>query len=354
MATAAPQSSGVAPPFPRVVITGVAGFVGSLIARELCESGATVVGIDSFVCGYEHNLAWVRPEHRFTLHRVCIAKDAAVVRGLLEAGDVVLHLAAITALAQNQEDPGASYVNNVASTAALLESARVVGAAHFVFASTSAVYEHALAYPVAEDAPRRAPDLVYSLGKAHCEDLVRAAHGVYGLPYTIMRFFNVFGPGADGARAHPPLVPYLIRELRAGRPPVLHSDGSQRRDYIYVADLTRLMRLLFAHGPLNTEINLCSGRTHSVREIVTVVQAALGGAAAAVEPVYRDPALLWEKADKLWAGARPFPAARMREEVEKYCLGDGARAKALLGWVSHRQRRSACPSATSSSVSLCG
>ena len=318
----------------RVFITGVAGFVGSRIARELCEAGGSVVGVDNFVCGYEHNLSWVRPEHRFVLHRLCIATDAAAVRALLAPDDVVLHLAAITALAQNQEDPGASYVNNVASTAALLESARIVGAAHFVFASTSAVYEHAATYPVAEDAPRRTPDLIYSLGKAHCEDLVRAAHSVYGLPYTIMRFFNVFGPGADGARTHPPLIPYLICELRAGRPPLLHSDGQQRRDYIYVEDLTRLMRLLFMHGPLNTEINLCSGCTHSVREIVAVVQAALGGAAAAVEPVYRDPALLWEKSGKLWAGARPFPAARMREEVEKYCLGDGARVKALLGWVS--------------------
>jgi UDP-glucose 4-epimerase len=186
---------------PRIVITGVAGFIGSTLAHELCKDGFTVVGVDNFECGYEANLSWVDPQaHKFTLIRAS-AGDVAVGEALAE-GDIVVHFGAISALAVNQEDPGRSYAINVASAAGLLEHCRVKGASHFVFASTSAIYENTSTFPTPESDVVR-PNLIYSLGKKHCEELIRSFHEVYGLPYTSLRFFNVYGPHQDGLRTHP-------------------------------------------------------------------------------------------------------------------------------------------------------
>jgi UDP-glucose 4-epimerase len=200
-----------------------------------------------------------------------------------------------------------------------------------IFASTGALYENTPELPQSE-AHVVAPNLIYSLGKKHCEELVRSFYEVFGLPFTSLRFFNVFGPAQDAARTHPALIPYLIDCFRRGDVPLLHSDGKQSRDYVYIGDLLKVFDLLLARdagAALNTEINVCSGRAVSVRDIVACVQRVMG---VEIEPVYRDPQLLWEKSPRLWAGARPFPRDRMREEVEKYTLGDGSKAAELLGW----------------------
>jgi nucleoside-diphosphate-sugar epimerase len=173
------------------------------------------------------------------------------------------------------------------------------------------------------------PDLIYSLGKQHCEDVVRSMHLVYGMPYTTLRLFNVFGSGADDTRTFPPLIPYLIRELEAGRIPTLHSDGLQRRDYVYIADIVTLIVSLIRNPPLNTELNVCSGTAHSVREIVAMIQNCIP---SNIEPFYRDPILLWDKADILWKGAYVFSHDRMKEEVNKTCIGDPIKTSSLTGW----------------------
>jgi nucleoside-diphosphate-sugar epimerase len=315
----------MASPKPRIVLTGAAGFIGSYLGPRLSDLGHEVLAVDHMLNGYEHNLAWARTPlpcggtRPVTIVRACAGSSE--VAALLHPGDI---LGANSSLASNQVDPRASY----ASTAGLLEASRLAGVAHFVFASTSAIYENTLTTPTREG-DVVAPNLVYSLGKKHCEDLVRAFRDVYGLPFTILRFFNVFGPHMDGARAQPPLIPYLIDNFAKGVPPILHSDGTQARDYIYVSDLLRLVELLVKAGPLNEAINLASGVTVTVRDIVAAVQRAM---AVSVEPVYRAPALLWEGTPGLWAGVRPFPRERMAEEVCKYTLGDPTRAAELLGW----------------------
>jgi nucleoside-diphosphate-sugar epimerase len=316
-------------PLPRIVITGVAGFIGSTLAQKLCEAGREVLGVDNFMCGYEANLAWAEPpgRHAFTLLRASAGDD--IVGDTLRAGDVVVHFGAISALASNQEAPRRSYEANVAATAGLLEACRLKGVAHFIFASTSAIYENTAAFPTSEASECARPNLIYSLGKRHCEELVRSFHEVYGLPFTNLRFYNIYGAQQDGLRTHPALIPYLIDSLARGEAPLLHSDGLQQRDYVYVADLLRLLHTVLGGAPLNTEINVCSGQAASVRDIVAVVQHALH---SDVQPIYRDPALLWEKSPVLWSGARPFPRERMREEVEKFTLGDGKKAFELLGW----------------------
>jgi len=316
----------------RIILTGSAGFIASSLGPYLCDRGFTVIGVDNFKCGYEENMLWASqpgPEgiaRSFTFIRGCASDDS--IRALLRPGDIVIHLGADSSLASNQADPHSSYANNVASTAGLLNASRAAGVSHFIFASTSAIYENTPTKPTRED-DLVSPNLIYSLGKKHCEDLVRSFHEVYELPFTILRFYNVFGPHQDALRTQPPLVPYLIDCYSNGKTPVLHSDGSQARDYVYVKDLLRLVGRVLDVGPLNTEINVCSGKTTSVREMVSHVQRTLG---VTTEPIYRDPSLLWDKTPALFEGERPFPKSRMCEEVLKFTLGDASKAKALLRW----------------------
>jgi UDP-glucose 4-epimerase len=316
----------------RIVLTGSAGFIATSLGPYLCDRGYEVIGVDNFKCGYEENMAWsTQPspngcKRSFTFVRASASDDA--VTALLRRGDIVIHLGAYSCLASNQVNPRDSYANNVASTAGLLNACRVAGVKHFIFASTSAIYENTPTKPTHEN-DEVSPNLIYSLGKKHCEDLVHSFHQIYELPFTILRFFNVFGPHQDALRTQPPLVPYLIDCLSKGTVPVLHSDGSQARDYVYVKDLLRLVGRVLDVGPLNTEINVCSGKTTTVREMVSHVQRVLG---VTTEPIYRDPSLLWDKTPALFQGVHPFPKSRMCEEVLKFSLGDASKAKALLGW----------------------
>ena len=123
------------------------------------------------------------------------------------------------------------------------------------------MYENASVFPCEEDAPCPAPDLVYAVSKKQCEDLIRCYRAPYpGFEVCILRFFNVYGPHQDFRRKHPPLIGYLLKELLAGNAPVLHSSGHQRRDYVYVDDVTAMCELAMTHpcAPHNT-FNVASG-----------------------------------------------------------------------------------------------
>lgn len=309
----------------KFLITGVAGFIGSHLAEHLCNEGHTVIGVDNLICGNITNLKWVKPNHMFQFIEKS-AHDQGII-SKIDTQTIVIHLGAISSLAANQSEPATSYQNNVVSTAGLLEGCRRQGAAHFIFASTSAIYENSTTYPSAED-DIVSPDLVYSLGKKHCEDLVHSFNSIYGLQYTIIRFFNVYGANQDANRSIPPLIPYIIDCFKKGEQPLLHSDGKQKRDYIYVKDLIDLiMRII--EKPQNTVMNAASGTLISVEEIVDIIKAEMQ---VNIEPIYREPKLFWEKATDLWNGVYKFPAERMTEEVNKFTLGSGEKARRLLGW----------------------
>jgi len=310
----------------KYIITGCAGFIGSSLAKTLCKKGYEVVGIDSLYCGYKSNLSWVGETDRFSFHKSSMNRED--LENLIHTGDIVIHLACISSLATNQEDPSFAYTNNVSTTAQLLDVCRIKGVKHLIFSSTSAVYENTSIFPTPEDTEIR-PNLIYSLVKKHCEEIITSFHEVYGLPYTTIRFFNIYGPHQDSLRKNPSLVPYLIDCFRNGIKPVLHSDGNQQRDYVYIDDLLQLLEIVINKPPLNTEINACSGTMVSVKDIVKAVQTAMN---VDIEPVYRDPSLLWEKSTKLWEGMNTFSKNRMRQEVEKTSLGNPEKTKALVGW----------------------
>jgi nucleoside-diphosphate-sugar epimerase len=311
----------------RVVITGCAGFIGSSLCNHLLNCGKKVIGIDNFVCGYKENMDNFIDRQSFEFHEISITDKSLI--NIIQKDDIVIHLAAISSLASNQENPYFSYNNNVAGTANLLELCRYNGIKYIIFASTSAIYENNDVFPLHEENIVK-PNLLYSLGKKHCEELIQSFCDIYGLPYTTLRFFNVYGPNQDGQRKHPPLIPYLIDCYKNNTPPLLHSDGYQKRDYIYIDDMLELFDILLEKDcALNTALNLCSGEVVSVKEIVELVKLNFN---SEMEPIYREPELLWEKSKILWEGQYTFSQERMKNEVLKYCIGSTEKTKNLLNW----------------------
>ena len=311
----------------RIVISGVAGFIGSTLAHKLCLLDYEVVGIDNLLCGYESNLEKIKTLDNFTFYN-CSISDSKIT-SIIKKNDIIVHLASITALPSNQIDTVMSYENNVMQTLVFLEICRKAGISHFIFASSCCVYENNnYTEPILENTYTE-PTLIYSLGKKHCEELIKSYYINYGLPYTIFRLFNVYGPGADSSRQQPGLIPYFFKQIINNNDITLYADGEQRRDYVFIDDVINFILNVVKSIPSCTIINVSSGITLSVNQILDEVKCQLN---KSIEPVYKEPSTLWDKFKELFIGYYPFKHSIVAKEVIKYTIGDTNKAKSIYNW----------------------
>jgi len=306
----------------RLLITGGAGFIGSRCA-EYFKDTHDIITFDNMSYGFEHNIV---DGKEFILGDV---RDANTIDSLVKRCDVVLHFAAIAPLPDNQEYPSKSFDNNVIGTINLLESCRKHGIKKFMLASTSAVYENNKEEVLTEDL-KVCPDLVYSLSKKTAEEVALSYYTCYGVPVTIIRFFNVFGPHQNFSRVAPPLMVYIARELYFNRTPVLHSDGRQSRDYVHVNDICRLIKLVIEDDKSSGEIfNACGGKTWSVNDIYKICSKHLN---SEIKPVFRSSENLWNSHYGIFEGEFPMKKDRIRKETEKYAMGSYEKARLFYDW----------------------
>jgi len=311
----------------RIVISGIAGFIGSSLAYELCLLGYNVIGIDNLLCGYESNLEKIKSSDKFTFYN-CSISDSKV-SDIIKHGDIIVHLASITALPSNQIDTVMSYQNNVMQTLIFLEMCRKSGASHFIFASSCCVYENNnYTEPILENAITE-PTLIYSLGKKHCEELIKSYYINYDLPYTIFRLFNVYGLGADSSRQQPGVIPYFFKQIKNNNDVILYSDGNQSRDYVFIDDVVEFIIKIIENKPLCSVVNVASGKLISVNEILNEVVVELN---KPVEPIYKVPDTLWDKFKDLFIGYYPFKRSIVGKECLKFTLGNTLKAKSVYNW----------------------
>jgi len=309
----------------KVVITGGAGFIGSQLGFAL-SSDYDVLLVDNMSAGHEDNL--IHEGKRFDNFICADVRDRSMYE-VMSGADYVFHFAGISALPVNQENPREAVDNNVSGTANILDACRMSGVKKLIFASTSAVYENNKTFP-SKESDATDPDLIYAVTKKQCEMLCNSFSSTYNLNVACMRFFNVYGPHQDFRRKSPPLIGYIIKELMAGRSPVLHSDGKQRRDYVYVDDLVKLMRVVMESDSRdNGPFNVCSGTTASVEEIFEEIRHNMR---SNIEATYRDPSLLWEKYPSLYQGKQKLSAQRLIDEVNKYAKGDPTLTRKTFRW----------------------
>lgn len=311
------------------LITGAAGFIGSQLAHALWQRNEEVVLLDNFSYGQEDNLIFDDHDFRAEILREDVC-DMDMLCKLCETEkfDYIYHIAAVTPLPDCQVDPGKAASVNIAGTLNVLEAARRYGAKNVIFASTSAVYENCTQFPTKEEdvVP---PSLVYSGAKYAAEHFCHGFAEVYGMNITVLRFANVYGPHIDCLRTQPPVAGYLIRELFYNRRPVLHSDGEQRRDFVYVDDLIDLA-IRVRTGKGYDCVNVSSNCTHSINEMFAIIAKLMNK--SDITPEYADSSHYWYRYPGLYKGAYPISSTILNNEVTKYTLCDNTHAKEIYGW----------------------
>ena len=244
------------------LITGAAGFLGSSLANHLAREGHQVRGLDDLSTGDPQALA---PDVHFTRGDV---SDRPKLWTLLQEVDVVYHLAARVSVPESVLYPRDYNTVNVGGTVALMEAMRDVGVRRVVLASSGAVYGDLGDKPLREtDTPN--PRSPYAVSKLAAEFYVRTIGGLWGIETVSLRIFNAYGPGQHLPASHPPVLPYFLRQALRGGTLVVHGDGRQTRDYVYVDDVvTAMVAASTAPNVNGLVINIGSGIGTSVRDLV--------------------------------------------------------------------------------------
>jgi len=251
-------------PAARVVVTGGAGFIGHHLVRALQVRGAEVLVIDDLSREIPGGL---NAETR--LERLDIARDDLGPPMAVWRPSIVYHLAAQVSVPCSMQDPERDLAVNALGTLRVVNAAGLAGASRIVFTSSGGAIYGETQSPATEASPP-APQSYYGAHKLLAEDYVRWS----GIAYAIARPSNVYGPdqpaGGEGA-----VIAAFVSAARAKRPLVIHGDGTQRRDFLHVADLVSALLLLGDHGRSGTW-NVSSGVSTSVLDLAELLAQVIG------------------------------------------------------------------------------
>ncbi|MEW2275005.1 UDP-glucose 4-epimerase GalE [Streptomyces sp. SID685] len=286
----------------KYLVTGGAGYVGSVVAQHLLEAGHEVTVLDNLSTGFRAGVpagaAFIEGDIR----------DAA--KWLDASYHGVLHFAAFSQVGESVVKPEKYWDNNVAGTLALLGAMREEGVRTLVFSSTAATYGEPEQVPITESAPTR-PTSPYGASKLAVDHMITSEANAHGLAAVSLRYFNVAGAyGAYGERHDPEshLIPLVLQVARGRRDAISvygddypTPDGTCVRDYIHVADLAdaHLLALTAARPGEHLICNLGNGNGFSVREVIETVREVTGHPIPEVVAPRRggDPAVLVAAAD---------------------------------------------------------
>jgi UDP-glucuronate 4-epimerase len=261
----------------RALVTGCAGFIGSHLVDSLLADGGEVQGVDCFTENYSRaeklrNLQQARDWNSFSLADVDLAE--ADLDKLLEAADVVFHLAAEPGVRSSWGSRFDVHVrNNVTATQRLLEALKAWPEKRFVLASSSSVYGQAERLPTAESTTPR-PLSPYGVTKLAAEHLVQLYAANYGLEPVSLRYFSVYGP-----RQRPDMAFHqFFRAALDGKPVTIFGDGSQVRDFTFVADVIEATRAAAELPVIADIVNVGAGTQVSLARTLELIASLAGRA----------------------------------------------------------------------------
>lgn len=248
----------------KAVVTGGAGFIGSHLAEALLCQGADVHVIDNLSSGRER-----RVPRNAELHVTDIRCEDCdeIIRRIRP--DIVFHLAGQVDVACSVRNPGYDASINIGGTVRLLSVCRERGIRKFVFASTAAVYGNLPEERTTEQSPI-CPISYYGLSKWAGESYIRLFHLLYGIPYTILRYSNVFGPrqviGSEGG-----VIAAFIRQLHEEGRIRVHGDGEQARDFVHVYDVVQANLAAARSGEQET-LHVSTGVSVTLNRLIGLLQ----------------------------------------------------------------------------------
>jgi UDP-glucose 4-epimerase len=265
----------------RVLVTGGAGYIGSVVSEQLVSDGHEVVVYDNLSKGHREAVVAGARFVEGDLH------DAEKLRETLDGIDAVIHMAAFSLVGESVEAPSKYYHNNVVAGLVLLDAMRDCGVKRIVFSSTAATYGEPEAQPIVESSPTN-PTNPYGESKLAFEKAMHWYERAYGLRYASLRYFNAAGASEKCGEDHDPethIIPITL-QVAAGNGTHVEiygddyptEDGTCVRDYIHVIDLARAH--ILALGVLNERsaiYNLgCGGDGYSVRDVIDTARRVTG------------------------------------------------------------------------------
>ncbi|WP_298501249.1 NAD-dependent epimerase/dehydratase family protein [uncultured Methanobrevibacter sp.] len=260
-----------------ILITGGLGFIGSHIANELLKDNEVII-LDDLSTGNINNLKNPSDENL-----KLIIKDIrdADLDDITSNIDYIFHLAAMASVPLSIDKPVECSDINLNATVKLLKSSADNNVKKVIFSSSSSVYGQNKNMPLKET-EQPMPMSPYAASKASCELYLNSFYDSYGLNYTALRYFNVFGPGQDKNSQYAAVIPNFISALLEGKQPEIYGDGEQTRDFVYIDDVVKA-NINAAKSDYNGIINVASGEKISINQLYEVVKTTLE---SDVEPKY--------------------------------------------------------------------
>jgi nucleoside-diphosphate-sugar epimerase len=253
------------------LITGIGGFIGSSLARELLRRGERVRGVDNFSTGKRENLAQILGQIDF--HEGDILNLDAM-KSACTGVDYVLHQAAIPSVPKSVLDPIASNRANVDGTVNVLVAARDAKVKRVIYAASSSAYGDTPTLPKHE---RMTPDPIspYAVAKLASEHYLISFYRCYGLVTVALRYFNIFGPRQDPSSPYSGVLAKFITQMLAGHQPTIFGDGEQSRDFTYIDNAVEA-NLLACTAPApqaaGKVFNVATGRRVTLNETFKLLQ----------------------------------------------------------------------------------
>lgn len=253
----------------RVLVTGDAGFVGSMLVRRLVEAGAHVTVLDDLFTGS----AEVLPTAAQLV--VGTVEDASLVRELVGQASVVFHLAARNIIASTR-DPQSDFATNIGGTLNVLMAARECSLDRVVYTGSTSIYGNPRSIPINEEDGIQ-PLSPYAVSKLGGENYALAFYESYGTPISVVRYSNVFGVGQRPDNPYCGVISKFFAAAYEGRPLLVHGDGEQTRDFTYIDDAVSATMLAAVHPRAEGEVfNVGTGIETSVNALAMQVAAATG------------------------------------------------------------------------------
>lgn len=257
----------------KVLITGVAGFIGSNLAEAFLEKNYTVVGIDNFSTGYKRN---IKPFLNHTNFRFIEGdiRDLSFCQSICKDIDYILHQAALGSVPRSIENPIRTNDNNVNGFLNMLVAAKDNNVKRFVYAASSSTYGDSIKLPKVEHNIGK-PLSPYAVSKLVNELYADVFHKVYDLDTIGLRYFNVFGKRQDPSGAYAAVIPKFVVQFMNHQSPVINGDGTFSRDFTYIENVIQMnLRAVETNNPdaLNQIYNTAVGDRITIKEMAELIK----------------------------------------------------------------------------------
>jgi len=278
----------------RILITGVAGFIGSNLLEFFLSRDFKVKGIDNFATGFRENIDFAinqskkqKPELQFSFIEGDIRKYQDCAKATKDI-DIIFHEAALGSVQRSIDKPIDSNEANVDGTLNLLKASIDNKVKRFIFASSSSVYGDSEVLPKSEEMIPN-PKSIYAVSKLASEYYVRLFYNIYGLETVALRYFNVFGKNQNPNSIYSAVIPIFLKNIKINRPLAVFGDGNQSRDFSYIDNVIYANFLAMVsrnNNVFGNYYNVGCGEKISLNEIIGYLERKTG---KKIEVMYKEP-----------------------------------------------------------------